>query len=46
MFEHIKYYLKIHSGEIAIFAITTGILAGIAVAATGDIGQVFAGHRH
>lgn len=46
MFEQIKFYLKENSAKIAIFAITTGILAGIVVAATGDIGQVFARGKH
>ena len=46
MFEHLKYFIKTHSGEIAILAITTALFAGIAILATGDIGQVLARGRH
>jgi len=47
MFFEFKEYIKTHSAQLVIFGITTAILAGIAVMATGDIGQIFAGrHKH
>lgn len=46
MLDKVKWFVKVHSGEIAIVAIATGILMGIALATTGDIGQVLAKGRH
>jgi hypothetical protein len=39
-------YLREHSSEIVIFAITTTILVGVAVLATGDITQALAKSKH
>jgi len=47
MINSLKYYINQHISQIVIFGISTAILAGIAVLATGDMGQIFAGkHRH
>jgi succinate dehydrogenase hydrophobic anchor subunit len=39
-------YIREHSGEVAIFAITGTILVGVAFLATGDIASALARHRH
>lgn len=47
MIERIKHYVKTHSGEIVVFAITAVFFAGLAVMATGDLSSGFArGGRH
>jgi len=46
MFFEFKEYVKQHSAQLVIFGITTAIFAGITLAMTGDIGQIFARGRH
>lgn len=43
--ESFKWFVREHSGEIAIIGIMVMIGVGIALLATGDISQAFAGRR-
>jgi hypothetical protein len=40
-----NWYVREHSGEIAIIGIMVGIGIGVALLATGDISEAFAGRR-
>lgn len=40
MFEIVKSYVREHTAELAIYGVMTGLIATIAVLATGDFSQV------